>query len=148
MVIFIGSLVGILMLKTLDLLIRLHLFGDYYAWSAVNNVKRVQTGYIKNFRHLMTTGCGKTIVSRWRCHSRGRKHGDQAIKWIRSNSKIAIPPKITKSRHCRCLTLCPVKHSCVLQDFRKLGMGMEIIVKGVFWSITACGEKDEFKFCH
>ena len=54
MVIFIGSLVGILMLKTLDLLIRLHLFGDYYAWSAANDVKRVQTGYIKNFRYLMT----------------------------------------------------------------------------------------------
>ena len=71
------SLVGILMLKTLDLLIRLHLFGDYYAWSAANDTKRVQTGYIKNFRYLMTTGCGIlctiVYVSRWRCHSRGRK---------------------------------------------------------------------------
>ena len=56
-----------------------------YAWSAVNDVKRLQTGYIKNFRYLMTTGCGNTIVSRWRCHSRGRKHRDQAIKWIRLN---------------------------------------------------------------
>ena len=27
-------------------------------------------------------------------------------------------------------------------------MGMEIIVKGVFWSIAACGEKGEFHFCH
>ena len=44
---FIGSLVGILMEKTLDLLIRLHLFGDYYARSAVNDVKRVQTSYIR-----------------------------------------------------------------------------------------------------
>ena len=51
MVIFIGSLVGILMLKTF--LIRLHLLGDYYAWSAVNDVKRVQTGHIKNFRYLV-----------------------------------------------------------------------------------------------
>ena len=47
------------------------------------------------------------------------------------NSEIAIPPKraqsppkITKSRHSR--------KSYVLQDFRKLGMGIEIIVKGVF----------------
>ena len=40
------------MLKKLDLLIRLHLFGDYYAWSAVNDVKRVQTSYIKIFRYL------------------------------------------------------------------------------------------------
>ena len=109
-----------------------------YAWSAVNDVKRLQTGYIKNFRYLMTTGCGNTIVSRWRCHSRGRKHRDQAIKWIRSNSEIAIPPKraqsppkITKSRHSR--------KSYVLQDFRKLGMGIEIIVKGVFWSIVTIG---------
>ena len=62
MVIFIGSLVGILMLKTLDLLIWLHLFGDYYAWSAANDVKRVQTGYIKNFRYLMTTGCGILLL--------------------------------------------------------------------------------------
>ena len=31
MVIFIDSLVGILMLKTFALPIRLHLFGDYYA---------------------------------------------------------------------------------------------------------------------
>ena len=123
-VIFIGSLVGILMLKTLDLLIRLHLFGDYYAWSAANDVKRVQTGYIKNFRYLMTTGCGNTIVSRWRCHSRGRKHRDQAIKWIRSNSEIAIPPKrvqspqkITKSRRCRYLTLYPVKKKLCIAGF-------------------------------
>ena len=43
MVIFIGSLVGILMLKTFGLPIRLHLFGDYYACSA--NVKLVQKGY-------------------------------------------------------------------------------------------------------
>ena len=35
------------MLKTLDLLILPYLFGDYYAWYAVNDVKRVQTGYIK-----------------------------------------------------------------------------------------------------
>ena len=55
------------------------------SWSAANNVKRVQTSYIKNFRYLMMTGCGNTIVSRWRCHSRGRKHRDQAIKWIRLN---------------------------------------------------------------
>ena len=33
--------------KTLDLLIQLHLFGDYYAWSPVNDVKRLQTGYTK-----------------------------------------------------------------------------------------------------
>ena len=33
--------------ENVDLPIRLHLFGDYYAWSAVNNVKRVQTGYTK-----------------------------------------------------------------------------------------------------
>ena len=113
-------------------------FRTLNAWSAVNDVKRLQTGYIKNFRYLMTTGCGNTIVSRWRCHSRGRKHRDQAIKWIRSNSEIAIPPKraqsppkITKSRHSR--------KSYVLQDFRKLGMGIEIIVKGVFWSIVTIG---------
>ena len=62
MVIFIGRLVGILMLKTLDLLIRLHLFGDYYAWSAANDVKRVQTGYIKNFRYSMTTRCGILLL--------------------------------------------------------------------------------------
>ena len=68
------------------------------------------------------------------------------IKWIRSNSEIAIPPKraqsppkITKSRRRRYLTLYPVKKSYVLQDFRKLGMGMEIIVKGVFWSIVTIG---------
>ena len=73
MVIFIGSLVDILMLKTLNLLIRLLLFGDYYAWSAANDTKRVQTGYIKNFRY--DDGLRNTIVyvSRWRCHSRGRK---------------------------------------------------------------------------
>ena len=53
------------------------------------------------------------------------------------------------SRRCRYLTLYPVtKKLYVLQGFRKLGMGMEIIVKGVFWSITACGEKGEFHFCH
>ena len=61
MVTFLGSLVGILMLKTLDLLIRLHLFGDY-AWSAANDVKRVQTGYIKNFGYLMMTGCGILLL--------------------------------------------------------------------------------------
>ena len=27
-----------------------------------------------------------------------------------------------------------------MQDFRKLGKGMEIIFKGVFWSIAACEE--------
>ena len=35
-----------------------------------------------------------------------------------------------------------------MQDFRKLGKGMEIIFKGVFWSIAACEEKGEFHFCH
>ena len=30
-------------------------------------------------------------------HSRGRKHRDQAIKWIRSKSEIAIPPKRVQS---------------------------------------------------
>ena len=40
----------------------MHLFGDYYAWSAANDVKRVQTGYIKNFRYLMTTGCGILLL--------------------------------------------------------------------------------------
>ena len=155
MVIFIGSLVGILMLKTLDLLIRLHLFGDYYAWSAANDVKRVQTGYIKNFSYLMTTGCGNAIVSRWRCHSRGRKHRDQAIKWIPSNSEIAITPKrvqsptkITNLGAAAIQLFIQSRKSYVLQDFRKLGMGMEIIVRGVFWSIAACGEKGEFHFCH
>ena len=40
------------------------------------------------------------------------------------------------------------RKSYVLQDFRKLGIGMEIIVKGVFRSNAACGEKGEFHFCH
>ena len=40
------------------------------------------------------------------------------------------------------------RKSYVLQDFRKLGMGIKIIVKGVFWSIAACGEKGEFYFCY
>ena len=38
--------------------------------------------------------------------------------------------------------------SYVLQGFRKLGMGIKIIGKGVFWSIVACGEKGEFRFCY
>ena len=38
--------------------------------------------------------------------------------------------------------------SYVLQGFRKLGMGIKIIGKGVFRSIVACGEKGEFHFCY
>ena len=80
------------------------------------HVKRVQTGYIKNFRYLMTTGCGILLLV-----------DEDAIveaKWIRSNSEIAIPPKrvqsppkITKSRRCRYLTLYPVKKKLYITRF-------------------------------
>ena len=63
-VILIGILVGILLFKTLDPLIRLHLFGDYYAWSTVNDVKCVQTGYVQNFLYLMK-GLRKYYCSNW-----------------------------------------------------------------------------------
>ena len=80
------------------------------------HVKRVQTGYIKNFRYLMTTGCGILFLI------------DEDViaeaKWIRSNSEIAIPPKrvqsppkITKSRRCRYLTLYPVKKKLCIAGF-------------------------------
>ena len=54
MVIFIGSLVGILTVETVRSSNPTEFFGDYYARSAVNDVKRVQTSYIKKFRYLMT----------------------------------------------------------------------------------------------
>ena len=47
MVIFIGSLVGILTVETVRSSNPTEFFGDYYARSAVNDVKRVQTSYIK-----------------------------------------------------------------------------------------------------
>ena len=53
MVIFIGSLVGILTVETVRSSNPTEFFGDYYARSAVNDVKRVQTSYIKKFRYLM-----------------------------------------------------------------------------------------------
>ena len=40
--------------------------------------------------------------------------------------RVQSPPKIIKSRPCRYLT------DFRMQDFRKLGMGIKIIVKGVF----------------
>ena len=75
----------------------------------------------------MTTGCGILFLI------------DEDViaeaKWIRSNSEIAIPPKrvqsppkITKSRRCRYILFIQSRKSYVLQDFRKLGMGVEIIV--------------------
>ena len=56
MVIFIGSLVGILTVETFRSSNPTEFFGDYYARSAVTNVKRVQTGALhkKNLRYLMT----------------------------------------------------------------------------------------------
>ena len=51
---FIGSLVGILTVETVRSSNPTEFFGDYYARSAVNYVKRVQTSYIKNSRYLMT----------------------------------------------------------------------------------------------
>ena len=80
------------------------------------HVKRVQTGYIKNFRYLMTTGCGMLLLV------------DEDViveaKWIRSNSEIAIPPKrvqsppkITKSRRCRYLTVYPVNKKLCIARF-------------------------------
>ena len=54
MVIFIGSLVGILTVETVRSSNPTEFFGDYYARSAVNDVKRAQTSYIKKFRYLMT----------------------------------------------------------------------------------------------
>ena len=54
MVIFIGSLVGILTVETVRSSNPTEFFGDYYARSSVNDVKRVQTSYIKKFRYLMT----------------------------------------------------------------------------------------------
>ena len=52
-VIFIGSLVGILTVETVRSSNPTEFFGDYYARSAVNDVKRVQMSYIKKFRYLM-----------------------------------------------------------------------------------------------
>ena len=54
MVIFISSRVGILMLKTFDLLIRLHLFGDY------KKVLYIRCGHTADFYHdLLTVYLGK-----------------------------------------------------------------------------------------
>ena len=53
MVIFIGSLVGILTVETVRSSNPTEFFGDYYARSAVNDVKRVQMSYIKKFRYSM-----------------------------------------------------------------------------------------------
>ena len=53
MVIFIGSLVGILTVETVRSSNPTEFFGDCYARSAVNDVKRVQMSYIKKFRYLM-----------------------------------------------------------------------------------------------
>ena len=53
MVIFIGSLVGILTVETVRSSNPTEFFGYYYARSAVNDVKRVQMSYIKKFRYLM-----------------------------------------------------------------------------------------------
>ena len=76
----------------------------------------MQTGYTKNFRYLMTTGCGILLLV------------DEDViveaKWIRSNSEIAIPPKrvqsqpkITKSRRCRYLTVYPVNKKLCFARF-------------------------------
>ena len=63
----------------------MHLFGDYYAWSAVNDVKFVQTGHIQNFRYLMT-GYGVIKLLSASFKATETLGGAPVILWVRHHS--------------------------------------------------------------
>ena len=106
----------------------------------------------------MTTGCGilllvdEDVIVEAENTETKRSNGFGRI--VKSSSRQNVSkarqklPNLASSAIYLLFLFIQSRKSYVLQDFRKLGMEMEIIVKGAFSSIAACGEKGEFQFCH